>query len=65
MKRFLKTTLALAFVIGLATACSGQKEEPLYFEDGIVNLDGPWAADQMAFAEEDAHLAMATTSENK
>ena len=65
MKRFLKTTLAMTFVIGLTAACSGQKEEPLYYEDGIVNLDGPWEAEQRAYVEEDASLAMVATAEKK
>ena len=65
MKRFLKMILALMFVIGLTAACTGKKEEPLYYEDGIVNLDGPWEADQRAFVDEDAPLAMVATAEKK
>ncbi len=65
MKKFLKQTMALALLIGACSACTAEKEEGLYYEDGIVNLDGPWASEQMAFTEEDAQLAVITTSKEK
>ena len=64
MTKFLKQTLALALLIGAFSACTAEKEEPLYYEDGIVNLDGPWASDQMAFTEE-TKSAVITVSDKK
>lgn len=42
MKRLTKSTLAIFIIAVVATSCQTQKEEPLYYEDGIVNLHGPW-----------------------
>ena len=42
MKRFLNNVVVLALFASVLSACAGQKEEPLYYEDGIVNLHGPW-----------------------
>ena len=42
MKRLLSNLLALALLVAVLSACSGQQSEPLYYEDGIVNLHGPW-----------------------
>ena len=50
MKRIAKLSLATALVTVALSACQNTKEEPLYYEDGIVNLEGPWAPEQMAYA---------------
>lgn len=65
MTKLLKKTLALTLLIVACSACTAQKEEPLYYEDGIVNLDGPWSVEQMAFTEESAQMASLSTSDNK
>ena len=52
MKRIAKLTLATALVTVMLGACQNTKEEPLYYEDGIVNLEGPWSPEQMAYTDE-------------
>ena len=42
MKRLIPSTLVIVIMTVLATGCQKAKEEPLYYEDGIVNLHGPW-----------------------
>ena len=59
MKRLLSNILAMALFISLLNACTGQTEEPLYYEDGIVNLNGPWADQQGPATAEDAVIAEA------
>ena len=43
MKKFKSLTLCLVAGLFLVlTACAPEKEAALFYEDGIVNLDGPW-----------------------
>ncbi len=56
MKRIAKLSLATALVTVALSACQNTKEEPLYYEDGIVNLEGPWAPEQMAYANDKTQM---------
>ena len=51
MKRLTKMTFLFTAIGLLVLNCATEtKEEPLYYEDGIVNLNGPWGENMKAEA---------------
>ena len=53
MKLITRITLLFASVALLIAIClTPEKEEPLFYDDGVVNLNGPWE-DHMQLSDYD------------